>query len=151
MSAAGSGPRPDADPAAALAEARRVFTPDRRIVLVDQDWDGLLIDGEPKEVPREIIQAHSDSFRNPWIARSYHRMLSEAGFGDVTVRAETVPITAPPLAEIMPGLAADAAVEAGAIEPREAARWLSDQRARLENGTFFASMTHFIAAARRST
>jgi hypothetical protein len=53
------------------------------------------------------------------------------------------------LAEIVPKLAADAAVEAGAIEPDEALRWLADQRARLEQGTFFASMTHFIAVACR--
>jgi ubiquinone/menaquinone biosynthesis C-methylase UbiE len=138
-----------ADPAAALAEARRVLAPERRIVLVDQDWDGLLIDGEPKEVTRAIIQGHADSFRNPWIGRSYQRLLLEAGFGGVTVHAEEVPITTTPLADIVPKLAADAAVEAGAIEPDEALRWLADQRARLEQGTFFASMTHFIAVACR--
>jgi ubiquinone/menaquinone biosynthesis C-methylase UbiE len=138
-----------AHPKAALAEARRVLAPDGRILLVDQDWDGLLIDGEPEDVTRATIQGHSDSFRNPWIGRSYKRLLSEAGFADVTVHAEVVPITTPPLADIMPKLAADAAVGTGAIDPRDAARWLADQRARLEEGTFFAAMTHFIALARR--
>jgi hypothetical protein len=47
----------------------------------------------------------------------------------------------------MPKLAADAAVEAGAVDADDAARWLADQRARLDQGTFFASMTHFIAVA----
>jgi ubiquinone/menaquinone biosynthesis C-methylase UbiE len=139
-----------ADPAAALAEAHRVLAADGRIVLMDQDWDGLLIDGEPKEVTRAMIQGHSDSFRNPWIGRSYRRLLSEAGFTNVTVHGELVPITTPPLAELMPKLAADAAVEAGAVDPDDAARWLADQRARLEEGTFFAAMTHFIAVARRA-
>jgi hypothetical protein len=49
----------------------------------------------------------------------------------------------------MPKLAADAAVEAGAVYADDAARWLADQRARLERGAFFAAMTHFIAVARR--
>jgi len=139
-----------ADPTAALAEAHRVLAADGRIVLMDQDWDGLLIDGEPKEVTRATIQGHSDSFRNPWIGRSYRRLLSEAGFAEVTVHAELVPITTPPLAELMPKLAADAAVEGGAVDPADAAGWLADQRARLEEGTFFAAMTHFIAVARRA-
>jgi ubiquinone/menaquinone biosynthesis C-methylase UbiE len=43
-----------ADPAAALKEARRVLAPGGRIVLVDQDWDGLVIDGEPKQITRAI-------------------------------------------------------------------------------------------------
>jgi ubiquinone/menaquinone biosynthesis C-methylase UbiE len=138
-----------ADPAAALAEARRVLGPGGRIVLIDQAWDGLVIDGEPKELTRAIIQAHSDSLRNPWIGRSYRRLFSEAGFADVTVHAEVVPITAPPLAEIVPKLAADAAVAAGAVDRGDGARWLADQRARLEERTFFAAMTHFVAVARR--
>jgi SAM-dependent methyltransferase len=136
-----------ADPAAALAEARRALAREGRIVLVDQDWGGLLIDGEPKGVTRAILDGHSGSIRNGWIGRSYLRLLRDAGFDDVSVQAETVPITTPPLAAIMPKLAADAAVEAGAVDADDAARWLADQRARLDQGTFFASMTHFIAVA----
>jgi ubiquinone/menaquinone biosynthesis C-methylase UbiE len=138
-----------ADPAAALAEARRVLALDGRIVLVDQDWDGLLIDGEPRELTRAALRGHADSFRNPWIGRSYRRLLTEAGFADITVYADLVPVTTPPLAELMPKLVVDAAVDAGTIDGDEAARWHAEQRARLEAGTFFAAMTHVIAAARR--
>jgi hypothetical protein len=116
-----------------------------------RDWDGLLIDGEPKDVTRATIQAHADSFRNPWIGRSYRRLLTQAGFADVTVHAELVPITAAPLAELVPKLAADAAVEAGAVERDESERWLADQRTGLEEGTFFAAMTYFTAVARRGS
>ena len=81
-----------------------------------------------------------------WIAER-PAVRRDAGFADISVQAEIVPITTPPLAEIMPKLAADAAVEAGAVDA--AARWLADQSARLDRRTFFAVMTHFIAIARR--
>jgi SAM-dependent methyltransferase len=137
-----------ADPAAALAEARRVLAPDGHIVLVDQDWDALLIDAEPRDVTRTILQAHSDSFRNGGIGCNYHRLLREAGFADVAIHPETVPITTPELGSILPKLAADAAVEAGAVDAESADRWVADLTARLQAGTFFAAMTHFVGVAR---
>jgi len=138
-----------ADPSAALAEARRVLAPDGHLVLVDQDWDAFLIDGEPKEVTRAILQGFSDSIRNGSIGRSYHRLLTDARFADVTVYPETVAITRPELGANLPKLAADAAVEAGIVDAPTASRWLEDQRARREAGRFFAAMTHFIAVGRR--
>jgi len=138
-----------ADPPAALAEARRVLAPGAHLVLVDQDWDALLIDGEPSDVTRSLLQAHSDSFRNGGIGRSYHRLLTDAGFTGVAVYPEAVGITSPELGAILPKLVVDAAVEAGAVDTATAGRWLADQHERLEAGRFFAAMTHFVASARR--
>ena len=53
-----------------------------------------VIDGDPREVTRSILHAFSDSIRNGWIGRSYHRLLTDAGFVDVVVHPETVPIFA---------------------------------------------------------
>jgi ubiquinone/menaquinone biosynthesis C-methylase UbiE len=140
------------DPGVALAEAWRVLAPGGHLVLVDQDWDSFLIDGEPKDVTRAILLGFSDSIRNGWIGRSYHRLLTSNGFADVDVHPETVAITDPEGekgAEMLPKLAADAAVEAEVVNSTVAGRWLDDQRARLRAGTFFAAMTHFIAVGRR--
>jgi hypothetical protein len=75
--------------------------------------------------------------------------LTGTGFVDVEVHPETVAITSPEQGQRLPKLAADAAVEAGAVDATVAAHWLDDQRVRLEAGTFFAAMTHFIAVGRR--
>jgi ubiquinone/menaquinone biosynthesis C-methylase UbiE len=137
------------DPPAALTEARRVLAPGGRIVLVDQDWDGLFFDSEPKDLTRAILRAHSDSMRNGWIGRSYHRLLTEAGFVDVAIHPETVPITTPALGTLLPKLVADTAVESGAVDAATAAAWRAGLQERLNAGTFFAAMTHFVAVARR--
>jgi len=136
-----------ADPALALGEARRVLAPGGRLVLVDQDWDGFLIDGDPKDVTRAILLGFSDSIRTGWIGRSYRRLLTQAGFTNVVVLPETVAITGPPIGAILPRLAADAAVESEAVDAAAAERWVEDQRGRLDAGTFFAAMTHFTATA----
>lgn len=138
-----------ADPSAALAEAWRVLAPGGHLVLIDQDWDAFLIDGEPKEVTRAVLLGFSDSIRNGWIGRSYHRLLTNSGFVDVAVQPETVAITTPERGEMLPKIAANAAVEAGVVDAATARRWLEDQRARLTAGTFFAAMTHFVAVGRR--
>jgi SAM-dependent methyltransferase len=137
------------DPGAALAEARRVLAPNGRLVLVDQDWGGLLIDGEPAELTRSLLDAHSDSMRNGWVGRGYRRLLTDAGFADVVVHPETVAITTPELGAVLPSLAVEAALAAGVVDPTAAARWLDDQHARLRAGRFFAAMTYFVGAARR--
>lgn len=126
-----------------------MLAPGGHLVLVDQDWDAFLIDGHPKEVTRAILHGFSDSIRNGWIGRSYHRLLTDAGFVDVAVQPETVAVTNPVQGAMLSKLAADAAVDAGVLEATVAGQWLDDQRARMEAGTFFAAMTHFIAVGRQ--
>lgn len=138
-----------ADPAPALAEAMRVLRPGARIVLVDQDWDTFVVDGDDRELTRRMLRGFADSVPNGWAGRRNRAALLASGFEDVEVQAETVTVTDYEyLAPVLPALKA-AAIDAGTLDERAGDAWLEEQRRRAEEGRFFAAMTHFLAAATR--
>lgn len=136
-----------ADPMSALAEAMRVLEPGGRIVLVDQDWDAFVVDGDDRQVTRSMLTGFADSIPNGWAGRRNGLALAAAGFIQVAVEAETVTIDYDDAAPFLPALKA-AAVDAGA-DKEAALAWLDEQRRRGEEGRFFAAMTHFLASATR--
>lgn len=138
-----------ADPAPALVEAMRVLMPGGRIVLVDQDWDAFVVDGDDRETTRAMLRGFADSAANGWAGRRNGIALADAGFSEVEVEAETVTaIDYAYAAPVLPALKA-AAVEAGAIDEAAADAWLTEQKLRGEQGRFFAAMTHFLASGTR--
>ena len=137
------------DPAAALAEAMRVLRPGGRIVLIDQDYDALLVDGDDRELTRRMLRGLADSIPNGWAGRRHRAAVLAAGFVDVDVEAETVTlIDYEYIAPALPALRAGA-VDAGGVGEEDADAWLEEQRRRAEEGRFFAAMTHFLASARK--
>lgn len=138
-----------ANPVPALTEAMRVLQPGGRIVLVDQDWDAFVIDGDERETTRAILRGFADSVANGWAGRRNGIALASAGFVEVEVEAETVTrIDYEYAAPVLPALKA-AAVQAGSVDEHAADEWLEEQRRRGEEGRFFAAMTHFLASATR--
>lgn len=138
-----------ADPVPALVEAMRVLEPGGRIVLVDQDWDAFVVDGDDRQTTRSMLRGFADSLPNGWAGRRNGLALAAAGFVDVAVEAETVTkIDYDYAAPILPALKA-AAVDAGAVEEEVATAWLEEQRRRGEEGRFFAALTHFLSSGTR--
>lgn len=137
------------EPVEALAEARRVLVPGGRIVLVDQDWDAVLLDSEDKATTRAILRAFSDGIANSAVGRQYHRLLLDAGFSDVKVEADVHTSTSFDEYGYLPGLAARVAEAFGVVGSAAAATWLADQRDRGQRGRYFMTMTHFMVSARR--
>ena len=136
------------DPAAALAEARRVLAPGGRIVLVGQDWDALMIDSSHAELTRTILRASADLVPNPQAARAYRNLLLDAGFQDVTVEAHTGIFTERNFLPIVEGFAA-MAVTAGSITRERSAEWVRDQRSRASKERLFVAFPLFVASASR--
>ena len=137
-----------AGPLPALAEAMRVLEPEGRIVLVDQDWDAFLVDGDDRETTRAMLRGFADSIPNGWAGRRNGGALAAAGFADVSVEAETVRLDYQYAAPFLPAVKA-AAVDVGTVGPEAADAWLEEQRERAEDGRFFAAMTYFLASGTR--
>jgi len=137
------------DPRPALAEARRSLAARGRIVLIDQDWDGLLIDADDRATTRAIRDGYTDSFRNGSIGRQYRRHLVDAGFEDVVIEIDGRAMTdfglfGPLLRDIVAK-----SIEAGAVSAGAGEGWFADQERRASEGQFLALMTHVLAAATR--
>ncbi|RLP94744.1 methyltransferase domain-containing protein [Micromonospora sp. BL4] len=137
-----------ADPARALAEARRVLTPGGRIVLAGQDWDTFVIDADDPALTRTIVHARADLVTNPRAARRYRNLLLEVGFADPTVEVHTGVFTDAMMLPLLSGLA-DAAHATGAITREQHGAWTADQVRRAQEGRLFLAIPLFIASARR--
>lgn len=139
-----------ADPATALAEARRVLAPGGRIVLVGQDWDAFVIDSDQPGLTRTIVHARADLITNPRAARAYRNLLLDAGFGDVEVEVHTEVFTGTTMLRMLTGLA-QAAHAAGAITREQCDAWTAEQTRRAEQDRLFLALPLFLASATRGS
>jgi ubiquinone/menaquinone biosynthesis C-methylase UbiE len=136
------------DPAAALAEAHRVLAPGGRIVLVDQDWDAVLLDSDDLATARDVRRAFADSLVNGTVGSQYRRRLLDAGFREVTIEVDAVATDDAGQYGFVVDLFERAARAAG-LDARRLDAWRADQDARIAAGRFFLLMPHFVASATR--
>jgi len=136
------------DPAAALAESRRVLAPGGRIVLLGQDWDTMVIDSDQPELTRRIVHARADTVPHPRIARAHRNLLLDAGFQDVEVEVHTAIFTEATTLPLTTGHA-DAARRTGAVSDEQAEAWIGEQTRRAAADRLMVAVPMFLAAATR--
>ncbi|AEM85051.1 methyltransferase domain-containing protein [Streptomyces violaceusniger] len=133
------------DPAAALAEARRVLAPGGRVVLVGQDWEALVLDAADAALTRTIVHARASLIPSPRAARRQRGLLLDAGLSAVTAEAHTTVLTGPEALPLLTGLA-ERACAAGAITGDQAGAWCAEQRERARTDRLFLAVPMFLAA-----
>ena len=138
-------------PGAALAEMARVTRPGGLVVAVEPDWGAFVVDSSLTAVARRLTEFWCDSFRCGWIGRGLGRLLSEVGLEEIEVVGRSLVLRELAAAEAVYSLSdtADRAVAAGALPRGAAASFLTELRRRDAAGTFFSSLTFFLARGRK--
>jgi ubiquinone/menaquinone biosynthesis C-methylase UbiE len=129
-----------ADPQAAGNELHRVLTQRGSVLLLDQDWESLVVAGAERSVTRRIVRAFVDRLANGWAGREGRGILRRAGFS----HASSAPFVAtPPLPlafETVLQPAIEAALNDGSIDAEGAKRWLQSLLEADLRGEFFCAV-----------
>jgi ubiquinone/menaquinone biosynthesis C-methylase UbiE len=134
------------DPAAVVGEMVRVARPGGRVVVMDWDFESLVVDHPDRDLTRRIIawrSAHHSG--DNWSGRQLYRRMADAGLSDLAVMPVTTVVTD---AETSLGQsvfrAAEVACDGGAATVVERDAWMAVLRERVAAGRFFAAITYFI-------
>ena len=135
------------DPGLVLAEMGRTTRPGGAVLAVEPDWGTFVVDSNFENVSRRLAQFWCDSFRCGWIGRRLGRFMAEAGLVGVEIVPLSLVLRHLEAAEAVYSLleTADRAVADGAVSLAEATAFAAEQRQRDAEGTFFSSLTFFMA------
>lgn len=139
------------DPAALLAEARRVLVPGGRVIAVDADDGTLALDPEPAAWPalkRALDQSAQRRGGDPFIGRRLRRLLLEAGLGaprSAMVPVSTDDVAAPQFVEVFLAPAARP-IDSQLLDGDAAQRAWAEVRAWSQRPDAFASASGYVAS-----
>ncbi len=137
----------------ALSEMCRILKVGGRIVVVETDWRGTVLNSFDDSLTRRMLAAWDNAVASPHLPVRLGPLMSAAGFSAVS--AEAFPIVN---ASYVPGSwsidmlqqFAHYAQEQGATSAAESAEWLDDLRQKGTEGSFFFCVNRFIFTAVKS-
>jgi ubiquinone/menaquinone biosynthesis C-methylase UbiE len=133
------------DPAAAIAEVRRVLRPGGLFGMAEPDWDTLAVADDDVELSRAWSRFVAGRVRNPTIGRELPRLCARAGFRVRSVEPVAVLFRDFETADRILGLRrnTDRAIEAGVLAPAAAEDWVRRQ----QSGPVLAGFTCHLTTA----
>jgi ubiquinone/menaquinone biosynthesis C-methylase UbiE len=134
------------EPHDAVAAMLRALQPGGRIVAMEPDWGGLVLDHPDRPLTRKILAIVSEGIRQPWIGRRLYATFKRAGLGDV--HAEVVSAQAG-YVWFPANRALRAAVSNGALDAAALDTWLRDCAEADAAGTFYCSQPVFLVSGRK--
>jgi ubiquinone/menaquinone biosynthesis C-methylase UbiE len=136
----------------ALQEIHRVLRRGGRTLILDTDYDSLVLNSLDTALTRRVLEAWDGHFVHAHLPQTLSRELKAAGF--VIDRRAAVPMFNPEFeddtyAKSLLDLMARFAAKRNAITEEEARRWLGDFATLGEQGTFFFSLNRYMFLASR--
>ena len=137
---------------AALAELHRVLRPGGRALILDTDYDSLVMNTRDQARMDRIMAAWDEHFVHAGLPRVLAFGLREAGF--TILRREVVPLFNPELHEDtfshgMIGLIAAFAAGRKGVSEAEAQAWAAELRALGASGDYFFSLNRYLFLAEK--
>ena len=133
------------DATGAVAEMVRVTRPGGRVVAIDVDAGGLLLDHPDRLLTQTFLSTFTDALQNGWIGRQLPRLFTAAGLTDVTSDAVMVRVGLE-IAELLLGGHLQRLRETNAVDRTAADQWHRDLAAAADAGTFYCAMPVFVVA-----
>jgi len=139
------------DPAAILKELRRVLQPGGKLVVMDWDFDTVVVDHSNRDLTRRILHWRCDHYGgNNWSGRQLWKQLAAAGFSALKMVAVVSVATCEQDSLTLSLIrAAQVARDGEAITPDEHDSWVGELKSNLADGSFFASIVYFIVSGQR--
>ena len=140
------------NPAKALSEIIRVSKSGAHILVMEPDWETLLIDSADHATTRSIVNFICDRMvRNGWIGRQLPRLFKDCGLIEIGVASSSIPLTDFDLADIIWGLRRNAkrAENAGMVSPSAVDQWMRDLEHASTEHRFFGAVTGFAVCGRK--
>jgi len=141
-----------AEPAPVVAEMARVVKPGGRVVLMDWDFETVVVSHPDRELARRLLHWRCDHHSGDnWSGRRLLGYALAAELRDVTV-IPVATVARDEAAALTGSLfrAAEVARDGGAITPEEHDAWTGELRRQLAEGRFLASITYFIVRGVRA-
>lgn len=134
----------------AAAELLRVLKPGGNAMLIDQDWETVVVAGVPKEPTRTIVRAFVDDLANGWAGRSNASLLRKAGFSNVQVVGGVSTFDLGPAFAFVLNPALACARRAGLLDEQQEQEWLLALLDAQRTGTFYYSVNVYVTLGGRS-
>ena len=139
-----------ADVAGAIAQMHRVLKPGGRLVVIETDWRGTVLNSFDDAMTRRILAAWDNAVASPNLPVLLGPLLRAQGFS--VSRVEAIPIvntscTTGNFSVDMLKQLARYAQKRGAVSDAEAQAWLDDLEAKGEAGAYFFCVNRFLFTA----
>ena len=138
------------DVAQVLSGIRRVLKPAGRIIIVETDWRGVVLNSDYDSITRKIFSAWDAAVPSPNLPVRLGQLLVDNGFCNVDV--EPIPIlnteyTPSQFSHGMMNWITRNALKKGVITKEQSQKWLDDLDEKGNSGTYFFCVNRFLFSA----